>query len=162
MPLQAYEDLVADPLVFPIGGKLYTPAPLGIQAGLRLAGVIKGDDDSLKDAPMTDLWKLVMGGLWDEMVADNVPAEAVARVGMTVLADHQYGRATAVAMWETGADPEALAARAAANQVTSRPSKSSATARKTPSRVSTKTTSRQPVTRQPVKKTAPRSAGRTS
>lgn len=160
MALKAYEELVAEPLVFPIGGKLYAHKAIGIAAGMRLAGVLTGDDKSLNELPAQELWKLVLGPLWDQMVADDVPAEAVARAGMAALGDFQYGRDTAVAMWESGDSPEALAARVAANRKGSKPSKSTAGAGKTPSRASTNGTSRHPATRRPAqKKTAKSSLG---
>lgn len=152
MALKAYEELAAEPLVFPVGGKFYTHSPIGVVAGMRLAGVLTGVDSTLNELPAQELWKLVLGSLWDEMLADDVPAEAVARAGMAALADFQYGRATAEAMWETGDSPEALAARVAANSKASKRSTSSGAAGKTRSRASMSGTTPRPVTRQPAKK----------
>jgi hypothetical protein len=161
--LQAYEVLAAEPLVFPIGGKLYTLAPLGIKTGMRLAGVIAGDDKSLNDLPAQELWRIVLGPLWDELLADDVPSEAVARAGMAAMADFQYGRAVAVAMWETGDSPEALAARVAASKATSNPSTSSESGGKTPSQASTSRTKSRPGTPRAAKKTTvSRSPGKAS
>lgn len=110
MPLTPYEEFAAEPLAFPIGGKVYTVPPMGMREGLLLQRVINGDDHSLDDAPAEDGWRLVLGSAWDEMVADNVPMAAMARAGLCAMADFQHGRDVAEATWKAGVDPEALAA----------------------------------------------------
>jgi hypothetical protein len=110
MALSAYEEFAKEPLVFPIGGKKYVCKPVGIPAGRRLAALINGKDKELAKAPSEELWRLVLGDLWDEFEADGVPQEAAVRAGLTALADWQYDRETAEAAWEAGADPKALQA----------------------------------------------------
>lgn len=143
--LRSYEEFAEQPLRFPIGGKVYELPPIGIEAGLELAGAIDGSNKAFAKKKGVELWKLLLGPLWDQMVADGVPLEAATRAGMTALADHQYGRALAEATWVAGADPNLVAAymtENAANQGNraSRRSNSSGGAKKTPSRASTKAT----------------------
>jgi hypothetical protein len=143
MALSAYESFANGPLVFPIGGKNYTLKPVTIPNGRILAGLINGTDKKLSAAPAEELWKLVLGDLWDEFIEDGVPLHAATRAGLTALAEHQYGRPSAEAAWEAGADPKALKeyieSRMPTNRV-QRLSSSTAGAKKTPSPVSTKTT----------------------
>jgi len=108
MALSEYTTFATPPLAFPINGKTYTLAPLGIEAGIRLAAAIVGKDDELNDLSGSALWRLVLGTVWDDMIADGVPLEAATRAGLAALADHQQGRAFAEVIWETGADPKAL------------------------------------------------------
>lgn len=140
MPLKAYEEIAGELLAFPIGGKLYTVRAKGINDGRRLSGVLAGTEPTLAEMSGDDLWKLALGPVWDEMLADDVPAEAVAKAGFAALADHQYGRETAIAIWETDGSPEALAARVAAHTSTSTsittPSPAGTTSRKTTPRAS--------------------------
>lgn len=108
MALSAYETLTNEPLAFPIGGKTYTLAPLSIPAGLKLAGVVSGEDTEFLESKTEELWKLILGPLWDEMITDGVPLAAAIRVALTAYAEHTEGRATALIAWETGGDPKAL------------------------------------------------------
>lgn len=143
MPLKAYEDFATEPLAFPVGGKLYTVPPIGVQEGIRLEQIIAGKIE-MEGEPADVLWKLAMGSAWDEMLADNVPSEACARAGLAAVADFQFGRETAEAAWEAGGDPNLLAAHVAAKAAginrASRRSSSTASGRKTPSRATTKRT----------------------
>lgn len=145
MPLKAFEDFGPEPLGFPIGGKVYTAPLIGMREGIRLQEAIEGRaKDDLEDQPPEVLWRLVLGPVWDEMMTDNVPVEAASRAALTALADFQYGRAVAERVWESGIDPEALAASTAANRKQRRASQRSNgtdAARKTRSRASTTGTS---------------------
>ena len=114
MSLKAWEDFAQEPLAFPIGRKVYTVPPIGLVEAIKLEQVLSGDDKSLEGAPAEDLWRLVLGPVWDQMVKDNVPSEAAARAGMAALADFRMGRDAAEAAWEAGDNPEALAAAMAA------------------------------------------------
>jgi len=144
MSFKAYEDFAEEPLALPVNGKTYIVPELGIDAGLKIAGVFAGTDTSLNKAPIEDAAKLLLGGLWDEMKADGVPLNAAMRVFYTVLADVQEGRAVAEGVWESGFDPKALAefAERKANELNppnraSRRSSNTGAARKTPSPAST-------------------------
>ncbi|MCU1408462.1 MAG: hypothetical protein JWM23_542 [Microbacteriaceae bacterium] len=147
--LRDYSAFAEGPLVFPINGKRYELGELGIEAGITLAGIVTGKNKVAARMEGVELWKLLLGPLWDEMIEDGVPLAAATRAGLTALADHQYGRDVAEITWETGADPKVLEpyleARAAktANRATRR-SNSTGGAKKTPSRASTRATSSRP------------------
>jgi hypothetical protein len=143
--LREFTEFAKKPLVFPFRGKKYVQPDLTIEAGLYLGGVVTGADRSARNMKGADLWKLVCGPLWDQMIADGVPLAFATRVGLTLLADHQYGRDYAEATWEAGTDPKLLAAymdkkTAAQGNRASRRSSSTAGATKTPPQVSTKAT----------------------
>jgi hypothetical protein len=145
MPLKAYEEFAQEPLAFPVNGKIYVVAPLGYKEGIKLTRVLSGEDKSLEDAPADDVWRLVMGPTYDEMVADNVPIEALSRAGLATLADFNFGREMAEKTWESGLDPKALeaalaAAKAAETRAASKRSPSTASAGKTRKRASSKAT----------------------
>jgi hypothetical protein len=108
MALSEYESLAAEPLVFPIQGKKYTLKPVNIPNGRLLSQIIEGKDKKLSALPAEELWKLALGDLWAEFEADGVPAAAAVRAGIAALADFRYGRDTAEAAWEAGADPKAI------------------------------------------------------
>jgi hypothetical protein len=135
MALSAYEEFAKEPLVFPIGGKKYVCKPVTIPNGIVLQRLVNGKDKKLASAPGEELWKLVLGDLWDAFIKDGVPAEAAVRAGLTAFADWQYGRATAEAAWEAGADPKALQEymeRKTPTNRSQRRSAGSAAAKKTP------------------------------
>ena len=143
MPLKAYEEFAQEPLAFPVGGKVYTVPPLGFTDGIRLQRVLAGEDDSLTNAPAEDGWRLILGPVFDEMVADKVPMEAIARAGFTAMTDFQFGREQAERVWEAGLDPKALAeAVTAAHEAltASTPSPSTGAANGTRKRASSTTT----------------------
>lgn len=148
--LTDYNKFAEGPLQFPFNGKTYTVPDVSIPEGIRLAGLIDGSDKDAKKMKGADLWQLLLGKAWDEMVADGVPLDFATRAGLTVLADRQYGRDTAVLTWETGADPKAiqpyLELQAAKNgNRAQRRSSSTGGAKKTQPRASTKVTSSLPV-----------------
>lgn len=153
MPLKPYEEF-ADPLAFPIGGRVYTVPPLPYRAGLRLQRILAGEDTA-EDLPAEDLWRMVMGDAWDQMVADDVPLEAMSRAGIAAVADFRWGRATAENVWESGVDPEALAAALTAANPSSKDfpdSTSTAKGSETPSRGSSSATTSPPGTPRPKRK----------
>lgn len=144
MPLKAYEEFAQEPLAFPVAGKVYVVPPLGFTDGIRLQRVLAGEDDSLTNAPAEDGWRLILGTVFDEMVADKVPMEAIARAGFTAMTDFQFGREQAERVWEAGLDPKALAEAilAARDQLAdSTPSPSTGAANETRKRASSTTTS---------------------
>jgi hypothetical protein len=159
MPLKAYEQFAAEPLAFPIRGKIYTPPEIGMRTGTTLARLLAGDRDAAS-TNTTSLWQLVLGctrecqpheercpadcaehagacgSVYDQMREDDVPLEAVARAGFAVLVDWQNDRDAAIRVWESGIDPEARAALAAAARSTIQPSTPSAAASTTRKRAS--------------------------
>ena len=136
MPLKAYEDWRPEPLAFPIGGKVYEVAPLPWESGVRLTEILNGDEIT-EDAETQN--RLLMGDTWDQMRADNVPAEALSRAALTCLVDFRMGRETAEKVWESGLSPEALAPSMGATQTTTQPP-STESENETPSPASTRTT----------------------
>jgi hypothetical protein len=138
MPLKAFEDIAAGPLVFPIGGKTYTAAPVGWVEGLRLTEIAGGAEMTDSDEER----RLLLGDTYAEMVADNVPALALSRAIFTALTDFRLGRPTAERVWESGLTPEALAPEQGATTTQTQPTVT-ASASETPSPASTRTTSSQ-------------------
>lgn len=163
MPLKAYEEFAQEPLAFPIGGKVYTVPPLGFTDGITLQRVISGEPTELTDAPVEDGWKLILGPVFDEMVADKVPMEAIARAGFTAMTDFQFGREAAERVWESQLDPKALAeaVTAASSLADSRPSSSTGAARKTRKRATTTGTTSPTTTRRTQGKGGKRSGSST-
>jgi hypothetical protein len=105
----------ADPrLKLPIKGKVYEIPEPSIEAGLQVIGVLRGTNTSLNDQPGETLWRLALGSAWDELVADQVGYPALARAGFVALVDIEFGREAALAAWDSGSNPEAEAAQAAA------------------------------------------------
>jgi len=140
MPLREYDEFAEEPLTFVVHGKEYPVPPLGYREGILLQRTLSGEDDTLIDAPAEDGWKLVLGPVFDQMVADNVPSQAIARAGFAAMADFQFGREAAEKVWEGGLDPKALAEsvqKALEKYRVSTPSPSTGAARKTRSRAST-------------------------
>lgn len=134
MPLKAFEEFTEPPLAFPVSGKTYTCAPVSYQDGLRLQELVTGD---LKATP-AEQWRMLMGGAYDEMVADNVPIKALDRACLAALVDYRMGREAAEAAWESGLTPEALAPKGANPETTQQPSTESENP--TPSPASTRHT----------------------
>ena len=141
MALKPFEEFIADPLEFPIGGKVYRLEPYDIPTGLKLTAIVAGQDEEFKSQPTVELYKLLLGSLWDQMLTDGVPLAAASRAGMTALADFQYNRTFAEAAWEKGEDPKAIAAYLVKNLPRAqRRSQSTGGANSTPRRASTKAT----------------------
>jgi len=139
MTLREFTEFAAGPLQFPYQGKVYTAPEVGIELGLRLNGITNLGQEA--ELPFPDLWPDLFGPAYDEMRADGVPVAFVTRAAATVIADFQYGREYATAMWETGADPKAMAEymKSKGNRATRR-SRSTGGASKTPSPASSKAT----------------------
>lgn len=170
------------PLVLPVNGKDYEIQPANYDDGMTLMKMTDAGDNADEDT--TVLFKLCMGSTWDEMHADKVPYNVMFRAGVAAL---QFQTALVVAgfdsdtavtageqAWESGIDPEALAAALEAQAANQAPAKKTAAkkqtassrstntdaARKTPSRASgsgTRSPKATPRTaRKPAAKTAPR------
>ena len=119
-----------DPLVLPVGGKNYTIPAASFEAGARINGIMEGTE-KLSDEAFYRL--LLSDAVFDELLADHVPAAAIDRIGRVALTDFKYGREFAEAMWETGGDPKAVAEYQKKNAPSraQRRSKTTAAARKT-------------------------------
>lgn len=145
MPLRAYEELAPEPLTFPIGGKNYVVPPVGYREGLRITELIQSGPEAATKATETveDLWRMILGPAYDEMKADNVPGDALARAAFTALTDFQFGREAAEAIWESGVDPKALTERLAQKtspQPATKRSRSTASGTRTRKQASTRST----------------------
>lgn len=115
-------------LEFPIGENTYDIPPAGVTAGIKLAEVLTTPPAQRGKIKLTsvDMFRLAIGDVWDTMIEDGVPYSEAFRVGMACLAREQVllaesgpdrwdkAEAAAQAVWESGLDPEALAAWAAA------------------------------------------------
>jgi hypothetical protein len=108
MALSAYEEFAKEPLVFPYRGKEYVLPPVNIPNGRLLGKILEGKDKKLNQIRGEELWKIVLGGLWEKFLEDDVPLDFAVRCGLTALADIQYGREYAEVTWKVGADPKAL------------------------------------------------------
>lgn len=108
MPFKDYAELV-DPLQLPINGKQYTIPPMGLAEGIELTDQLEAAarGEATPEKPFAEFNRMVLGAAYDDMAADNVPAEAIRRAALTAIADFQRGRAIAEVMWETGGDPKA-------------------------------------------------------
>ena len=108
MPFKDYVEL-KERLQLPINGKLYTIPAMGLAEGIELTDQLeaaaRGED--LPDKPFAEFNRMALGSAYDDMVADNVPADAIRRAALTQIADFQRGRAVAEVMWETGGDLKA-------------------------------------------------------
>ena len=119
MPTKAYEDFAPDPIEFTIRGKTYVVPEVGYLDGLRLQAIERGDE-SEKDTAAEEQIRLLMGGAFDQMKADNLPPRAINRAFLACLTDYRTGnRELAEQVWESGIDPKAIAAALAAKGSTS-------------------------------------------
>jgi len=136
MALKSWDEVGPDPLTFPIGGRTYVLRDT-LKTGLHILELF-ADEDELKGMTNADLWRLGLGDLYDEMVENGAPGEAIARAGVTALTFYRHGRAAAEFIWENDLDPEALAAAAAqVKQKDQAASSSTGEASETPSPAST-------------------------
>lgn len=146
MALKPWSEVCPEPLAFPIGDKVYVVPELSKDDGIKLQYVLAGKDHSLDGMEPEVGWRLVMGPVWDEMDADGVSGPAMSRAAFAALADLTQGREAAEKVWESGIDPEVLAAAMAATQT---PSTSTAVAAKTRSLASSSGTRTSPKTSRP-------------
>ena len=133
--------------MFPIGGKEYVIPELGYTEFLLMQKIRTGETPpEIEGMDAVESWRLAMGTAWDDMTADNVPGEAIARAGLATLAFFEVGREAAEAIWENGIDPKAMAASILAKIGQSLPNDTGA-ANVTPSAASTSGTNSRPTGR---------------
>lgn len=103
-------DEVTKQIELPIGGKIYTLPRVSAQDGLRfkLATEVRPGHE-LEPLPDDEFETIFLGDVKQQMLDDNVPAEAIDRALATAVANHTAGRDTAELMWETGGDPKVVA-----------------------------------------------------
>jgi hypothetical protein len=103
-------------LQLPIAGKTYTLPPISAELGPRLQALVsvgfdlnKGriEDLSDKDKVVLDdmgereLFRDILGDVYDEMTADDVPWPALKHAAMTSMFDAVFDRDTAEKYWES-------------------------------------------------------------
>jgi hypothetical protein len=105
--LPAWEDVAVPQIPVEIGGKIYLVPPMSIGSSLELGKAFAGDEEAQAkfDDPET-FYRAVLGPLFDEFIADGVPAAAVDRVHLTAIQDWAHGRIAAESFWQLGPDPE--------------------------------------------------------
>lgn len=137
---------VADPLILSINGHDYVIPEVGMQDGIRLSTQEEEDAEPISNE---DFRRMLLGDVYDRMVTDNAPASAVMRAVTTAYADFTRGREMAELVWKTGGDPKAVEqyVKSQAPNRASRRSTGTASARKTPSRVSTNATKASPTSK---------------
>jgi hypothetical protein len=166
---------VVKPLVLPYGGEEFIVLPVDYADGLTLVAVGNGESkDITEESPDEELFALVMGETWQQMLDARCPYPVMFRAGMASVQyqlalvsgiDSDAAVAAGERVWESGTDPEMMAALVEAANLsspkTSTPSTSTATARKTPPPASGRTTNSRKTTPRtaPKKKPAPRSTG---
>lgn len=156
--MRDWAELSKNDLELPINGKTYTVPELDAATVVRFQAARNGSaDPELASLDEEQTWRLVMGDdVVEQMIVDNVSKRAIRFAGQAALLDVQYGRSFAEAYWDAGeVRPEAIAAMAAAAAAkTSTSSTSTGSAKRTPSRASTRTTT--------ARKASPRKASRSS
>lgn len=165
-------------LEFPIGDKTYVVPPCGVSAGMKLAELLTASEAERAKLKMktVDLFRLALGDVWEQMTTDDVPYTEAFRVGTACLSREQtllyesgpdrWDKADEVAkaVWDSGIDPNQLAAYMAARTGTAtRPKTRPAAATTTPRRASgSGATSRRSNASGKPKPRAPRSSGPSS
>jgi hypothetical protein len=87
------------PIVLPIRGKEYTLPAVSLNDGLKLHGILSGEN---QDELFEELYRILLGDAWHQMADDKVPAPVIDRVFYTALADFRTGREAAEDIWENG------------------------------------------------------------
>ncbi len=94
-----------------VKGKTYRLEPVGIRTGGLLRRAADGDAAAMAELDTGErYYRALLGGTYDEMLADDAPEAAVNRAALTALAWFSQGPAAALVMWQTGKDPKALEA----------------------------------------------------
>lgn len=112
--MRAWEDVQDEPLQFVVRGKTYVVDSPPLELGIILQ--TSGDENAkLKEMSAYDLWELAIGpDTYGQLRADGAPTAAVARIGEAAITwARTNSRVTAIAVWESNLDPEALPAPAA-------------------------------------------------
>ncbi len=154
-----------EPIEFPSpdGSKTYSPPPVGISDSIRLNLAFEDPASALTDA---EFRTMLLGPVWDEMLADNVPDEYAARVLLATAAGFRRGPDELARIWNEGPDvPKAPTTATTSSQPTptdSTGSPNTAAAPETPTPASTSTTTNSRPASPRSRKAPSTSAGRTS
>lgn len=136
-------------LRLPIGGRTYLLPPISAELGPRVQALIDygidiaagnetDDTEVLDDLAERDLYKEVLGQVYDAMQADGVPWAALKHAAMTSMIDATRDRAEAEVYWERLGKPEP------AKTPVKQPADRKATASRTSKGSTAGTTSRKP------------------
>jgi hypothetical protein len=129
------------PFQFEIKGHTYEVTPLGdrpFKEGLRWRTIFAGDEPA--PSPEDEPGQLLGQDVYDRMLEDGAPYDAVRRAMLTVFTDFKLNdRDIADKVWDAGLTPEVLAPLGA-NQEATTPQPSSGSESATPSPASTKAT----------------------
>lgn len=136
-------------LRLPIGGRMYLLPPISAELGPRVQALIDygidialGNDpdgtEVLDDVAERDLYKEVLGPVYDAMQADGVPWSALKHAAMTSIIDATRDREEAERYWERLGKPEP------AKTPVKQPADRKATASRTTKASTAGTTSRKP------------------
>jgi len=109
MALRPLEEIIG-PLVVPIRGKEYTLPAVTLSDGLKIHASRTNGAALLS----SELYKIILGDVHTDMLADNIPGDVIDRVFLTAYTDFTSGRDSAEEVWENGL-PKAL--RDAAKEV---------------------------------------------
>ena len=111
-------EFLAEPLTLPILGREYQIAPADVETGLRLTARFErlkakadasGDpeEEVADDIEETELFRMALGPVYDQLKADGVPLRMAKFVASTAVIWHVYGPRAAELFWATGGDPKA-------------------------------------------------------
>lgn len=109
MPLRPLEDIIG-PLVVPVRGKEYALPAVSVADGAK----IHASRSSGAALEYQELYRIILGDVHEQMIADHVPGDVVDRVFLAAYTDFTSGRESAEEVWENGI-PKAL--RDAAKEV---------------------------------------------
>jgi hypothetical protein len=109
MPLRPLEDILG-PLIVPVRGKEYTLPAVTLSDGLK----IHASRNNGAALEYQELYRIILGDVHEQMLADHVPGDVVDRVFLTAYTDFTSGRDSAEEVWQNGV-PKAL--RDAAKEV---------------------------------------------
>jgi hypothetical protein len=103
----AFRDLtdILGPITLPVRGKTYTLPEISLEDGLRMHAAAANN----AALPLSDLIRIILGDVQQEMLDDHVPLSTIDRALWTGVADFQNGRETAEQVWEHGVPKEVLA-----------------------------------------------------
>lgn len=113
MVLKAFTEYTQGPLEvqYEPDGKVYRIPPITIEAAAIVHAMAADPDAPVPGLDPDDdyaMQRLVLGPLWDQMIAEKVPAFFASRVYLAALADFQGGREYAERIFMEGPDPKAL------------------------------------------------------
>ncbi|MFD9146203.1 hypothetical protein ACFWDF_02870 [Streptomyces diastaticus] len=128
MAFREVDELLDETLQLPIRGRVYTvpapPAAVGLRTQRLIAIAARaadGDDvdvdaELLADAEERDLYAEVLGGAYEEMMADGVSWPVLKHASVTAMVWIAQNKDAAEKYWNTGGDPKRMAPNRAARR----------------------------------------------